>query len=372
MSRSPAGRTAGVPRCRLLSDAAAIIRSKNAGPFTVTVDIFFDRRRRVRHRPRVPRCSPRPASRARVRRAGGHGQGRVLRRAVLAAKVSLLRWSSSTDPFCSDLFGAHLHTPLADSGVKLEPGQVAVVTGAASGIGQALAEAFAARGLLVATADVESPDPDERVDVGSSRAGRRVPQAHAAAVRWRGRGLQQRGRRRAVGPDVGAAAGGLALGSRGQPLGRRPRDPRLRPAPGRAGLAATSSTSPRSRAWRRCPAAATPPTQPASTRWSRSPRCCARSWPSRPPPSASPSSAPARSPPASASPSATARPGARPARRQRLAPVYVDRLPPEAVAAQVLDAIEAGPPLPPAQPRQRAAEIRTHLSRLSTDLEEQP
>ena len=24
-----------------------------------------------------------------------------------------MRWSSSSDPFCSDLFGAHLHTPLA-------------------------------------------------------------------------------------------------------------------------------------------------------------------------------------------------------------------------------------------------------------------
>jgi hypothetical protein len=32
---------------------------------------------------------------------------------IRAAKVSLQRWSSSSDPFCSDLFGAHLHTPLA-------------------------------------------------------------------------------------------------------------------------------------------------------------------------------------------------------------------------------------------------------------------
>jgi hypothetical protein len=32
-----------------------------------------------------------------------------------AAKVSLVRWSSSSDPFCSDLFGAHLHTPLAQA-----------------------------------------------------------------------------------------------------------------------------------------------------------------------------------------------------------------------------------------------------------------
>ena len=32
---------------------------------------------------------------------------------ILGAKVSLTRWSSSADPFCPDLFGAHLHTPLA-------------------------------------------------------------------------------------------------------------------------------------------------------------------------------------------------------------------------------------------------------------------
>ena len=31
------------------------------------------------------------------------------------ASGSLLRWSSSSDPFCSDLFGAHLHTPLASA-----------------------------------------------------------------------------------------------------------------------------------------------------------------------------------------------------------------------------------------------------------------
>jgi NAD(P)-dependent dehydrogenase (short-subunit alcohol dehydrogenase family) len=40
--------------------------------------------------------------------------------------------------------------------MKLENGQVAVVTGAASGIGFGLAEALGARGLTVVLADVEA------------------------------------------------------------------------------------------------------------------------------------------------------------------------------------------------------------------------
>jgi hypothetical protein len=97
----------------LLSDAARVIRSKNAGPFAVTIDIFFtdaDTFARARSSPLLT-----PAG---VARAYGVAEGSVkgvfFDERVHAAKVSLLRWSSSADPFCSDLFGAHLHTPLAD------------------------------------------------------------------------------------------------------------------------------------------------------------------------------------------------------------------------------------------------------------------
>jgi hypothetical protein len=95
-----------------LYESAAIIRSKNAGPFTVTIDIFFDDPARYEE-----------ARASQLLTAGGVARaygvpedtvkGIYWDERILGAKVSLLRWSSSTDPFCADLFGAHLHTPLA-------------------------------------------------------------------------------------------------------------------------------------------------------------------------------------------------------------------------------------------------------------------
>jgi hypothetical protein len=95
-----------------LYDAAAIVRSKNAGPFAVTVDLFFPDDETYRLARAAELLTP-----AGVARAYGVDESTVKGvwwdDRIRAAKVSLQRWSSSSDPFCSDLFGAHLHTPLA-------------------------------------------------------------------------------------------------------------------------------------------------------------------------------------------------------------------------------------------------------------------
>ena len=95
-----------------LHEAAAIIRSKNAGPFALTIDIFF----RDAEAYALARSSPLLTVDG---VASAYGvpvdtvKGVWWDDRVQGAKVSLLRWSSSSDPFCPDLFGAHLHTPLA-------------------------------------------------------------------------------------------------------------------------------------------------------------------------------------------------------------------------------------------------------------------
>lgn len=97
-----------------LYDAAAIVRSKNAGPFAVTIDLFFPDDDTYAQARGSALLTP-----AGVARAYGVEEGTVKGvwwdDRIRAAKVSLQRWSSSSDPFCSDLFGAHLHTPLASA-----------------------------------------------------------------------------------------------------------------------------------------------------------------------------------------------------------------------------------------------------------------
>ncbi len=58
--------------------------------------------------------------------------------------------------------------------MQIEPGMVAVVTGAGSGIGRALAELAAARGMRVVAADVEAPKLDETVEAITSAGGEAI------------------------------------------------------------------------------------------------------------------------------------------------------------------------------------------------------
>jgi hypothetical protein len=95
-----------------LYDAADVIRSKNAGPFTVTLDLFFgDEERYAAARSSALLTVEGVAAAYSV--PVDQVKGVWWDDRIHAAKVSLVRWSSSSDPFCSDLFGAHLHTPLA-------------------------------------------------------------------------------------------------------------------------------------------------------------------------------------------------------------------------------------------------------------------
>ena len=70
--------------------------------------------------------------------------------------------------------------------MRLEAGQVAVVTGGASGIGRAMAEAFAARGLTVVVADIEpsvlAGAVRDLTEAGATAVGVPVDVSDAAAV----------------------------------------------------------------------------------------------------------------------------------------------------------------------------------------------
>ena len=168
-------------------------------------------------------------------------------------------------------------------------GKVAVVTGAASGIGLALADRFGSEGMRVVLADVErdaagrARPPAWPSEFGAGRGaggadrrprrgrGRRPRRGHVRAVRHRPRRVQQRRRRRRR-AGLDGARRPLALDRRRQPAQRRPRHPGLRAPHDRAGRGPRRQHGHRPRAsspdrrWR--------PTTPPSTAWWRCPSRC--------------------------------------------------------------------------------------------------
>jgi NAD(P)-dependent dehydrogenase (short-subunit alcohol dehydrogenase family) len=169
-------------------------------------------------------------------------------------------------------------------------GNVAVVTGAGSGIGRALAERFAHEGMKIVLADVQ--DDALRNVVEALRAGG----AEALDVRCdvsRAEDVEALARRTidAYGAvhilcnNAGVSAGArtwestlddwrwtLGVNLWGVIHGLHTFVPLMLAQ----GDECHVSTRPRSPAWSHSPAS--PPTPPASTPSSRSPRCCTRSW----------------------------------------------------------------------------------------------
>ncbi len=71
------------------------------------------------------------------------------RHAIAPAPSDLTRWPHNGE--------RRRRSSASVAGMRLDPGQIAVVTGGASGIGLALVTEFAARGLTVVAVDVEEP-----------------------------------------------------------------------------------------------------------------------------------------------------------------------------------------------------------------------
>ena len=96
----------------MLRELASIIRSKNAGPFCLTVDIMFEAeadyrrvvRSRVIARQRVARLYHVPAAEVHVIR---HDVSRAI-------KIAMPRLISAGDVGDTDMYGAQQHVPMLD------------------------------------------------------------------------------------------------------------------------------------------------------------------------------------------------------------------------------------------------------------------
>lgn len=101
-----------------LADVATVIRSKNAGPFVLTLDVFFKNRKtfqKVRDAGVITSL--------RIAELYNVDETDVLEVTFFepadALKISLKRWKSSASPGDTDVFGAQQHVPLMM--MSLEP-----------------------------------------------------------------------------------------------------------------------------------------------------------------------------------------------------------------------------------------------------------
>lgn len=99
-----------------LAEAAPIVRSKNAGPFYITLDIMFDNAARYRAVKESGRITAEVVAKL-YQREPEEILGPFFVDPALAIKVSMLRIAPSGDIDDTDLFGAQQHAPLL--GIKV-------------------------------------------------------------------------------------------------------------------------------------------------------------------------------------------------------------------------------------------------------------
>jgi hypothetical protein len=95
-----------------LSDLAAVLRSKNAGPFLITIDVLFDR---DSHYQRVMASNAMtPVALAPRLRLSASDVDVIPYPLARAIKVTIPRLHSAGSPLDTDVYGAQQHAPLLD------------------------------------------------------------------------------------------------------------------------------------------------------------------------------------------------------------------------------------------------------------------
>lgn len=102
-----------------LADVASVVRSKNAGPFVLTLDVFFQNKevfQKVRDAGVI--------TKARLAQVYRVGEDDILEVTFFepaeALKISIKRWVSSAAPGDTDVFGAQQHVPLMSLSFELK------------------------------------------------------------------------------------------------------------------------------------------------------------------------------------------------------------------------------------------------------------